>query len=143
MAKLEKVTFFNKQEAYKWANECLLNYFTKNKKPITIHYGFNEDKTLPQLRYLHKIIADYLTPVLFNSGNIQARSIELAKCWLKEDMKYGKLEVFKFKGEVRNRFIYYSFRDATKEQMMPIIDRVIQVCAFADVIVPEPTKGEV
>lgn len=105
-------------------------------------HQFIEPKTTPQLRYIHKIISNYLAPVLHDSGNIPANNPELAKCWIKEDMKYGELQCFKFKGEARNRFIYHSFADATKDQMRPIIDRVIQVCAFANVIVPEPQKEE-
>lgn len=48
-------------------------------------------KTLQQIKYIHDIISDYLTAVLFEYGNIEANSIELAKIWLKEYCGYGDL----------------------------------------------------
>lgn len=52
MAKLKKVTFQNKQEAYDWCNK-LLAYFwdNQNPKPITVSYGFGEIRRLPQNAY--------------------------------------------------------------------------------------------
>ena len=97
-------------------------------------------KTNQQLRYIHDLIEDYLAPVLFDFGNIPSNSPDLAKRWLKEANGYGETISLKFKGNVQSRFVPFSFEDATKEQLMTMIDNIIYICSYAGVVVPEITK---
>lgn len=98
-----------------------------------------EDKTDPQRKYVHTIIKEHLTPVLFEYGNIEANSEHLAKEWIKEYCGYGELKTFKFKGVARERFVSGSFSNIKKEPLSEIIEAIVRICATVDVIV---TKGD-
>lgn len=137
-----KYIIHNKDEIFGLTSR-LKDYFDKNNKSLVFECSELEElKTNPQLRYLHDIISDYLVDVLFEVGNIEAKSPHLAKFWLKEYIGYGEEVRVKHKGNDYMRFIPKSFANASKSKMAEAIDAVVRVCAFAGVEVPKPNEGE-
>jgi len=125
--------FINRCESYLGSDDCKSLYVTvSTKKPPVV-------KTNKQLRYLHKIIDKYLTQVLFDTGNIDVNSEKLAKLFIKERCGFGEKNIFKFKGEIKERFIDKSFADASKEEIAQMIEVVIKICAIQGVFIP-PTS---
>jgi hypothetical protein len=114
---------------------------------VTITDKFKVNKTDPQRKYVHLIIKDYLTDVLYDHGNIDCKSEHLAKEWIKEYCGYGENKTLKFKGVARVRFVAKSFSDASKSDLMDIISAITRICAMVGVVIPEPedfklTNGE-
>ena len=142
MAKSFKRKVFSKQDGDAWWS--IVEPFIGKGKAIelTATSDIKELKTNPQLRYLHDIIADYLVDVLVEHGNIEASSPSLAKSWVKHYCGYGEEILLKFKGVEKRQFVEASFANASKKDLSEIIESVIRVCAFGDVIIP-PCKKEV
>lgn len=97
-----------------------------------------EKKTTPQLRYLHGVVLPLLSGALHDAGIISVRDSEVAKEWLKEEAKYGKYYTINPDTRPEVRFIGKSFRDATKEYMIDIINLAIERAAFLNVVIPAP-----
>jgi hypothetical protein len=83
-------------------------------------------KTLPQIRYIHAAVLKGLARALDDTGEMRF-SEEGAKLWLKQFCQFG--QYYKLKGTNEAVFVPRSFKDASKEEMIRLIDTAIQEAA--------------
>lgn len=120
--------------------EASVMFKSAPKKHQLIFTSEYEEKTHPQLAYLHKIVLPLLASALFDAGIINLNSKSVAKDWLKEEAQYGSYYVRTANGRPEARFVGKSFADIKKPRMIEIINLAIERCAFLGCAVPEPTE---
>ncbi len=116
---------------------------TKGKKLWLTVYEYNPEpsapKTLNQLRYLHGIVFKGMQEAYKQTGEFNPTK-EWCKRKIKSECGWGET----FVCECKNKMIFQekSFKEATKEELVAIIETAIQLCAERGVEIPEPKKAE-